>query len=255
MAATVSEILSERRRAGEAPGLLVALVSVGVHAAFIVALTLVSRPRPRPFVPVSLPVRVVSPGLLARVAASRPAAPAPPARTEERKPRPVIEKIKPDEPARPSETAMPEPVKPKSRKPEPAPPVAQKGEAGNAAATGPAGLELPSAGGGAEGGAALSFGASVASFDADFPFSYYVEQLQALIGANWLKPNVPEGTACVVTFTILRTGQVTDVRVEATSGLGFFDRAATRSIYSANPLPPLPPEYPVDRLGVHVKFQ
>lgn len=254
MAATVSEILSERSRAGEAPGFLVGLVSLGVHAAFIVALALVSRPRPRPFLPVSLPVRVVSPGSLARVTGARPARPSGPPRAEEARKKPVIEKIRPDEPARPTEQALPLPGKPKARKPEPPPPVSQKGDAGNAAATGPA-LELPSAGGGSDAANDLSFGASVASFDADFPFSYYVEQLQALIGANWLKPNVPDGTACGVSFTILRTGQVTDVRVEATSGLGFFDRAATRSIYSANPLPPLPPEYPVDRLGVHVTFR
>ncbi|MGZ5426373.1 MAG: hypothetical protein ACXWE1_04135, partial [Thermoanaerobaculia bacterium] len=47
-------------------------------------------------------------------------------------------------------------------------------------------LELPSAAGTANGstaGAGVSFGASVTSFDADFPFTYYVEQLLSLIGA------------------------------------------------------------------------
>ena len=81
------------------------------------------------------------------------------------------------------------------------------------------------------------------------------EQLQALIGANWLKPDAPAGTVCVVTFRIQRSGQVTDVKIETPSGLAFYDRAASRSIYSANPLPPLPPEFRRDELGVHIRFQ
>jgi TonB family protein len=58
-----------------------------------------------------------------------------------------------------------------------------------------------------------------------------------------------------VTFRIQRSGQVTDVKVETPSGLAFYDRAASRSIYSANPLPPLPPEFQRDELGVHIRFQ
>jgi TonB family protein len=119
-------------------------------------------------------------------------------------------------------------------------------------------VDLPSAstGPGGDGTPGLTnFGASVSGFDSDFPFAYYAEQLQALIGANWLKPDAPAGTACVVTFRIQRSGQVTDVKIETPSGLAFYDRAASRSIYSANPLPPLPPEFRRDELGVHIRFQ
>ena len=59
-------------------------------------------------------------------------------------------------------------------------------------------VDLPSAGAGLGGDGApglTDFGASVSGFDADFPFAYYAEQLQALIGANWLKPDAPAGTA------------------------------------------------------------
>lgn len=256
MAATVSDVLTERARTAQVPAALVGFVSLAVHAGFVALLAVASSPRPRPFVPMSLAVRVVSPGSLARPAAAvRPAAPvaAPPA--EEPRKRPVIEKIRPDAPPKPSEKALPLPEAKRERKPEPVPaPSSQKGESGGAAAAGEA-LELPSAGGGGEAANGLSFGASVASFDADFPFAYYAEQLQALIGANWLKPNVPEGTACVVTFTILRSGQVTEVKNESSSGLAFFDRAAARAVYSANPLPPLPPEFRGERLGVRIRFQ
>lgn len=257
MEATVSDVLTERARTAQVPAALVGVASLAVHAAFIALLAVASSPRPRPFVPMSLPVRVVSPGFLARSAAARPAAPVPPTalpRAEEARKKPVIEKVRPDAPPKPSEKALPLPEQKRDRKPEPSAPTAQKGDAAGAAAAGEA-LELPSAGGGSDAASGLSFGASVASFDADFPFAYYAEQLQALIGANWLKPNVPEGTACVVTFTILRSGQVTDVKNEASSGLAFFDRAAARAVYSANPLPPLPPEFRGERLGVRIRFQ
>ena len=213
---------------------------------------LVGRPRKAPvFVPMSLPVRVVSPASLGRPEAApapapvaAPAEPAPVAKA-----RPVIEK--PSEKVLPSAKALPEPKKPaKPEKPKP-PPGAVKSFGGPA-------LELPSAAGAANGaasGAGISFGASVTSFDADFPFAYYVEQLLSLIGANWFKPESAEGTNCVVSFRVLRSGQVTEVKVDSSSGVSYYDRAAARAVYAANPLPPLPPDYRNDSLGVHLKFQ
>ena len=61
--------------------------------------------------------------------------------------------------------------------------------------------------------------------------------------------------SAVIAFRILRSGQVTDVKIEVPSGIPVYDRAATRSVYAANPLPPLPPEYRGDALGVHIRFQ
>ncbi len=209
------------------------------------------KPRKAPvFVPMSLPVRVVSPASLGRPQAApapapvaAPAEPAPPPKAK-----PVIEK--PSEKVLPSAKAMPEPKKPaKPEKPKPAPGVAKP--------VGPS-LELPSAAGAANGstaGAGVSFGASVTSFDADFPFTYYVEQLLSLIGANWFKPESAEGTSCVISFRVMRSGQVTDVKVDSSSGVSYYDRAAARAVYAANPLPPLPPDYRNESLGVHLKFQ
>src|SRR5947208_6988142 len=114
---------------------------------------------------------------------------------------------------------------------------------------------MPSGNCGGEPWETSASGAAVSAFDADFPFAYYVEQLQSLIGANWIKPDVPEGTACTVYFRILRSGQVTEVKVEQASTLSYYDRAASRAIYAANPLPPLPPEFKGDNLGVHLRFQ
>lgn len=248
---TVSEVLEERIRRPDAPHGLATALSLAAHAAFVVFLVLISQPRKLTVAPLmSLPVRVVSPGALARLSA-------PPAAAETPR-RPVIEKVREEAPPAPSKEALPLPEKgkkAKETKPAPAPRVAAA--PAKAPANG-AGVELPSAGPGlgGEGTPGLTnFGASVSGFDADFPFAYYAEQLQALIGANWLKPDVPAGTSCVVAFRIQRSGQVTDVKVETTSGLSFYDRAAARSIYAANPLPPLPPEFRREELGVHIRFQ
>jgi TonB family protein len=249
---TVSEILEERIRRPDAPHGVATALSLAAHAAFVVFLILISQPRKLTTAPlISLPVRVVSPGALARLTARPAAAPAEAPR------RPVIEKIREEAPV-PSKEALPLPEKgkkPRDAKPAPAPP--SPAAPARAAGSGSA-VDLPSAGTGlgADGAPGLTdFGASVSGFDADFPFAYYAEQLQALIGANWLKPDAPAGTACVVTFRIQRSGQVTDVKIETPSGLAFYDRAASRSVYSANPLPPLPPEFRRDELGVHIRFQ
>jgi TonB family protein len=248
---TVSEILEERIRLSDAPHGVATALSLAAHAAFVVFLVLISQPRKLTTPPLlSLPVRVVSPGALARMSSAAAA-------QAEAPRRPVIEKVREEAPA-PSAEALPLPdkgKKPKPAKPAPEPRVAAASP--RPAANGSA-VELPSAGAGlgGEGTPGLTnFGASVSGFDADFPFAYYAEQIQSLVGANWLKPDVPAGTACVVTFRIQRSGQVTEVKVETPSGLGFYDRAATRSVYAANPLPPLPPEFRGEELGVHIRFQ
>ena len=235
---TVSEILARRAHTGLPSTPLTAGLSFLAHAAFVAVLLVTGRPRRVPnAIPISLPVRVVSPAALGRPQAAPAPVPAP---------------------AAPVATPLPEPpkampaIKPSKAKPTPPPAAAPlvKG-------SGPA-VDLPSAGSpagnpGATG--ALSFGTDVAAFDADFPFSYYVQQLLALIGANWFRPDVPDGTVCTVNFRIQRSGQVADVNVESTSGVSYYDRAAVRAVFAANPLPPLPTDYRNDQLGVHLRFR
>jgi TonB family protein len=254
MAATVSDVLAERATAGQAPGPLVALLSLAAHALFFGILIFMARPKPLPKLPfTSLPVRVVSPASLERPGASAASAAPPAPSAAPAAKRPAIEK--PAEKAPPSEKALPLPTAKKSKE-TPSPKVKDgKAQAAPSQKSGPA-LELPAAGsGGGETGGAQGFGAAISFFDAEFPFSYYVEQLQSLIGANWLKPSVPDGTTAVIAFRILRSGQLTDVRIEAPSGTSVYDRAASRAVYAANPLPPLPPEYHGEALGVHIRFQ
>lgn len=251
MAATVSDVLATRLHAGEPPKGLSTVLSVLFHGSFLALLALVSRTKPVTFVQNVATIRIISPAALGRTSTAPVAAPAPSAP----KAKPVIEKVKPAE-VKPTEKAMPLPKNPKEKAP-PTPPKPAAAQAARAAApsAGPA-IDLPSAGrpDGEATGASL-LGAAVAGLDADFPYAYYVEQMQVLIGGNWIKPvNVPDGTACVISFRILKTGQITEIKVETPSALPFYDRSALSAVQKTNPLPPLPPEFKSEYLGVHLKF-
>lgn len=108
------------------------------------------------------------------------------------------------------------------------------------------------------GGAGLSVGGGdsrqISGIPSDFHFTYYVQRMLALIEARWYKPVVPADTRARVRFTIGRDGRVSRIELESSSGNSSFDRAALRSLYAANPLPPLPPAYQKQSLTVHLTF-
>jgi protein TonB len=108
------------------------------------------------------------------------------------------------------------------------------------------------------GGRGLSVGETASSgapgIPADFHFTYYIERMLALIESRWYKPAVPPGTRARVGFVILKSGKVEGIRLEESSGISSFDRAALRAMYAANPLPPLPPAYGKPSLTVHLSF-
>ena len=93
------------------------------------------------------------------------------------------------------------------------------------------------------------------AFDQDFEYAYYVRQMLARVSANWQRVPVRGTTMVIVRFTILKDGSVHDVEIEESSGLSVLDRAASRAVYLADPMPPLPNSYPRDRVGVHLRFQ
>jgi protein TonB len=113
----------------------------------------------------------------------------------------------------------------------------------------------PASGGG---GSGLSVGSSngggSTGIPADFHFTYYVERMLALIESRWYKPNVAVGTRARVRFVITKGGRLEGIRLEDSSGVASFDRAALRAIYAANPLPPLPPAYRKPSLTIHLTF-
>jgi protein TonB len=97
-------------------------------------------------------------------------------------------------------------------------------------------------------------GGSAPGIPADFHFTYYIERMLALIESRWYKPSAPPGARARVRFVILKSGKVEGIRLEGSSGVSSFDRAALRAMYAANPLPPLPPAYGKPSLTVHLSF-
>ncbi|MGH7724456.1 MAG: TonB family protein [Candidatus Eiseniibacteriota bacterium] len=94
---------------------------------------------------------------------------------------------------------------------------------------------------------------------ADFEFTYYLIAIRNRISQNWGAPTgiVTQGNRvrCVVYFKIDRLGRVSDVKLEESSGVAFFDQSAQRAVSVSSPLPPLPAGYGEGHLGVHFGFQ
>jgi protein TonB len=112
----------------------------------------------------------------------------------------------------------------------------------------------PDSGGGRGLSVGSNGGGETSGVPADFHFTYYIERMLALIESRWYKPVVPQGTRARVGFVILKGGRVEGIRLEESSGVPSFDRAALRALYAANPLPPLPPAYGKPSLTVHLSF-
>lgn len=89
-----------------------------------------------------------------------------------------------------------------------------------------------------------------------FPFSYYLSAIERKVSQNWFSSSSGRGSvySCVVFFKMSRSGRVSEVRIEESSGNSYFDRAALRAIRSSAPFPPLPRAFSDSWLGVHFTF-
>lgn len=108
-------------------------------------------------------------------------------------------------------------------------------------------------GGGTGGGSGEPFGVS------GFPFTYYLQFLSDKISSSWFTSLVDPGVSgqfqTQVYFKIYRNGQVSDLKVEVSSGIPAFDLSAIRAIQTASPFAPLPAEYDGQFLGIHLVFE
>jgi protein TonB len=96
-------------------------------------------------------------------------------------------------------------------------------------------------------------GATVGGLDnPDFVYSYYVDQMLAMISANWLRPSIGGQVEAAVHFRIHRDGSISDIRVVQSSGYNSFDLAGLRAVQQAAPFPRLPQSYQHKSLGVNL---
>jgi TonB family protein len=100
-------------------------------------------------------------------------------------------------------------------------------------------------------------GGSVNLDGANFPYPYYLSNIQIKILSNF-KPSISAKQAkalkAVVFFVVDKNGRISEVKLENKSGHFLFDQEAQRAILRSSPLPALPPAFGSDRLGVHFEF-
>jgi len=93
----------------------------------------------------------------------------------------------------------------------------------------------------------------------EFPFVFYLNMIRNKISSNWVPPRTQshgkDPVSTRVHFVVQRSGLVTRLVVEETSGVPFFDQSAMRAVYASDPLPPLPEEFLDAELGIHFLFE
>ncbi|MGQ0810847.1 MAG: energy transducer TonB [Nitrospiraceae bacterium] len=85
----------------------------------------------------------------------------------------------------------------------------------------------------------------------------YLARVQMIIGSLWSAPPVGDSTgiiAVVIRFRLHRTGAVSSVVIEQSSGNGYFDDAGMRAVLNARSLPSFPPEMTDAYVDAHMSF-
>lgn len=120
---------------------------------------------------------------------------------------------------------------------------------GNGAAIG-AGSGIPglNPSAGVQGGTGL-----VGSVDGNFPFMWYLQQVQTRITGNWSRVSSQQGRVQIY-FRIARDGSLDRVRVEVPSGSNSLDESARMAVLRSAPLQSLPEGYDGQYLGVRFWF-
>jgi protein TonB len=94
--------------------------------------------------------------------------------------------------------------------------------------------------------------------DSNFEFAFYLQLVRDKIASNWSPPtglvNSGAEVRSVVYFRISRHGEVSDIRLEKSSGNEYYDRAAVRAVTVSNQMPMLPNAFVGSWLGVHFGF-
>lgn len=85
----------------------------------------------------------------------------------------------------------------------------------------------------------------------------YLALVQSKISSQWVAPQVDltgRSFHVVIKFRLDRTGVVSHVAVEKSSGNEYYDMAGTRAVLSANPLPPFPQDVSDTTVDAHFSF-
>lgn len=181
---------------------------------------------------------------------------------------PAAPEPKKEEPVKQA-VAQPEPKK-EAAKPKPAPkkaytakeeittrPQVKRNPVATAAPLAPPSVLAENAASGAGSDTAGALGGSEVVTDfTNFPYQWYIQQVKQSLWSEWEKRR-PAGNVlnALVTFAIMRDGQIKRVKVVRSSGDDTFDFAASSAVINAGPFQPLPMLYEKDELTVTVDFR
>lgn len=75
------------------------------------------------------------------------------------------------------------------------------------------------------------------------------------IDHQWVAPPlVASAPVVVLKFHIARSGEISNIHIEESSGNGHYDSAAKRAVYAVNPLPPFPSDISDSFFEVRFRF-
>jgi TonB family protein len=121
------------------------------------------------------------------------------------------------------------------------------------------GLKTGISSGGSGGGGGDGSGGNGSGIGGYFPYAYYVDLLRSRISSSWYSSLVAPGLkgkyVAAVYFIVNRNGEVSDLRLENSSGIDSLDLSARRAIENAAPFAPLPPDFSSQYLVVHFEFE
>jgi TonB family protein len=94
---------------------------------------------------------------------------------------------------------------------------------------------------------------------ANFPFTWYLQILTDKVSTNWftslVDPGVSGNFQTIIFFKIQKDGQISELKIEASSGLDPLDLSALRAVRASSPFPPLPRDYEEAYLAIHLIFE
>jgi len=89
----------------------------------------------------------------------------------------------------------------------------------------------------------------------DFTYSDWSSRAFGKIQRNWRNyATATHPLAAVITFRVLKSGRIYGAAIRESSGNAVFDQGCLNAVKRAGMLPPLPPEYQREELGVSLKF-
>ena len=138
------------------------------------------------------------------------------------------------------------PVASKGRAPDPNAAVGAAGHGGGGGVgSGIPGLRVSQ---GVQGGTGL-----IGDLDGDFPYVWYLQQVQSRITGNWNRLNSAQGRVQIY-FRIKHDGGIDGARIESPSGNAALDQSALLAVRRSDPLPRLPEGFDASTLGVRFWF-